>query len=68
MIATSAALAPDGRAQATSVTQVITIPDGVWFNVDGQDYQHSMAGLWPVGSPHQLWVSQGVQGNLFDVD
>jgi uncharacterized protein (TIGR03437 family) len=59
-----AALAPDGRAQATSVTQVITIPDGVSFTVDGQNYQHSMAGLWPVGSPHQLWVSQGRQGNL----
>jgi len=38
--------------------------DGVSFTVDGQNYQHSMAGLWPVGSPHQLWVSQGLQGTL----
>jgi uncharacterized protein (TIGR03437 family) len=55
------ALAPDGRAQVTSVTQVITVPDGLWFTVDGQSYQHSMAGLWPVGSPHQLGVTANVQ-------
>jgi uncharacterized protein (TIGR03437 family) len=63
MIGTAVALAPDCHAQATPVTQVITIPDGLWFNVDGQDYQHSMAGLWPAGSPHQLLVSQTVQTN-----
>jgi uncharacterized protein (TIGR03437 family) len=61
MIGISAALAPHGRAQVTSVTRVITVPDGVWFKVDGHEYQHSMSALWPEGSPHELWVSQGVQ-------
>jgi uncharacterized protein (TIGR03437 family) len=64
MIAMAGALAPEGRAQVTSVTKVITIPDGVWFNVDGQNYQHSMSALWPEGSPHQLSVPQPVQSNL----
>jgi uncharacterized protein (TIGR03437 family) len=58
-----AALAPAGHAQATSVTKVITIPDGVLFTVDGQNYQHSMAALWPAGSPHQL-SAQSPQFNL----
>jgi uncharacterized protein (TIGR03437 family) len=63
MIGIAGALAPDCHAQVTSVTKVITIPDGVWFNVDGQNYQHSMSGLWPEGSPHQLSVPQPVQNN-----
>jgi uncharacterized protein (TIGR03437 family) len=64
MIGISGALAPECRAQVTSVTKVITVPDGVWFNVDGQFYQHSMSGLWPEGSPHQLSVPQPIQDNL----
>jgi uncharacterized protein (TIGR03437 family) len=61
MIGISGALLPHGHAQVTSATKVITTPDGVWFNVDGQDYQHSMSGLWPEGSPHVLWVNRGIQ-------
>ncbi len=56
--------APECRAQTTSMTQVLTVPDGVWFNVDGQNYQHSMSALWPEGSPHQLSVTQPVQNTL----
>lgn len=64
MIGISGALAPAGHSQVTSVTQVLTVPDGVWFSVDGQIYQHSMSGLWPEGSPHELDVPLTTQDNL----
>ena len=64
LIAISGALAPVYRAQVNSATRVITVPDGLYYKVDGREYQHAMSAMWPVGSQHILWVDQTVQDNV----
>jgi uncharacterized protein (TIGR03437 family) len=49
------------RAQnQTSVTQILPVPDGGQFYVDGQYYSHGTSAVWPTGSAHTLYaVPQG---------
>ena len=53
-----AALVSSNWAQsaASSIVRVFTIPDGVFFNVDDQSYQHATGTAWPVGSKHTLYA------------
>ncbi|HXS97877.1 MAG TPA: hypothetical protein VN736_24930 [Candidatus Limnocylindrales bacterium] len=44
----------------TSVTQILPVPDGGQFYVDGQYFQHGTSVVWPAGSSHTLYaVPQG---------
>lgn len=47
-------LAPTVRAQELSTTRIVTVPDGAFYSVDGQSYQHSTSFIWPKGSKHVL--------------
>ena len=55
-----------GRASAgaqsigTTVT-VRTIPNSLYFWVDGQMYYENFAAVWPVGSQHTLWIQVPIQ-------
>ena len=54
----SMALAPVFRAQEqSSVTRILTTPDGAEFYVDGQMYTHAMSAAWPVSmnAPSVRW-------------
>src|SRR5215472_3271040 len=55
------------RAQgATALTRIITLPDGMPFKVDGQNFTHATSAIWPVGSKHTLFTTQyGLTLNLF---
>jgi uncharacterized protein (TIGR03437 family) len=54
-LAVFTALAPLNEAQvANSITQISTVPNGLEFYVDGQNFNQTMAGLWPAGSKHTL--------------
>jgi uncharacterized protein (TIGR03437 family) len=44
-----------------SAVRVYTVPDGVGFGVDGQQYLHPMTAVWPAGSKHSLSVNNLVQ-------
>ena len=58
----SMALAPVFRAQEqSSVTRILTTPDGAEFYVDGQMYTHAMSAAWPAGTKHTLWVPSLLQ-------
>jgi uncharacterized protein (TIGR03437 family) len=48
-------LAPLDRAQ--SVTRVYTDPDGVFYQVDGQFFNHATSFVWPAGSKHTLSIT-----------
>jgi uncharacterized protein (TIGR03437 family) len=62
IFALSIALAPVLRAQTqSSLTRITTVPDGVQYQVDGQNYQHASSALWPAGSKHMLWVPDPIQ-------
>jgi len=51
-------LAPIGLAQNQgSVTKVYTVPDGVYYTVDGQYFNHATSFVWPTGSKHTLQVA-----------
>lgn len=44
----------------TNVTQIIPVPDGGQFFVDGQAFNHGTSTVWPTGSSHTLYaVPQG---------
>jgi uncharacterized protein (TIGR03437 family) len=51
-----AILTPAWRAQQQSTTRVIPSPDGGFFMVDGQLYQHAASFIWPQGSKHTLFA------------
>jgi uncharacterized protein (TIGR03437 family) len=53
-LAAFAAVAPLANAQASSVTQVSTTPNGLQFFVDDQLYTSKMGAVWPQGSKHTL--------------
>lgn len=56
------AVAPLSRAQNIgSITQITSVPDGAYFRVDGQSYNHAVAAVWPAGSKHILFVDAPVQ-------
>ena len=44
-----------------STVTVYTMPDGGYFSVDGQNYNHAMSAIWPAGSKHVLSVDSTVQ-------
>lgn len=44
----------------TAVT-VRTIPNSLYFWVDGVQYSDNFAAVWPVGSQHTLWIEVPVQ-------
>jgi uncharacterized protein (TIGR03437 family) len=46
--------APAGRAQDQSTTRIVPVPDGGYYTVDGQPYQHATSFIWPKGSKHTL--------------
>ena len=57
-----AALVPRCSGQNLgAATRVSTVPPGLYFSVDGQDYQTAMSAVWPTGSKHTLFVSQQSQ-------
>jgi len=49
-------LTPPFRAQSpvSSATRVVTLPDPVWFYVDGTAYRSNQTFAWPAGSKHIL--------------
>ena len=55
-------LVPRFHAQNLGNTVVVQpVPDGGYFSVDGQVYNHPMSAIWPAGSKHVLSVDGGVQ-------
>jgi uncharacterized protein (TIGR03437 family) len=57
-----AALAPRCPAQDLgAATRISTSPPGLYFSVDGQNYQTAMSAVWPTGSKHTLLVAQPSQ-------
>ena len=62
LIAISAALVPVFKAEDLGATvRISTTPDGPFFIVDGQSYQHAMSAVWPVGSKHVLTLPSANQ-------
>ena len=58
----SVVLVPSVHAQNLgSTVTVSTVPDGAYFSVDGQVYNHAMSAIWPAGSKHVLSVDSNVQ-------
>ena len=45
---------PALRAQNQITTRIVPVPDGAFFSVDGQSYQHTASFFWPQGSKHTL--------------
>ena len=43
-------------AQTVVSTRVVTVPNGLYVNVDGQTYQTPLTFLWPEGSRHTLYT------------
>ena len=39
-----------------STTRIVPVPDGGFFLVDGQLYQHAISFIWPQGSKHVLYA------------
>jgi uncharacterized protein (TIGR03437 family) len=65
VIATLVAVAPVSHAQNQgSVTRITPVPDGAYFSVDGQSYNHAVSAVWPAGSKHNLFVLQPIQATL----
>jgi len=60
------AVAPVVHAQIGSITHIIPVPDGVYFTVDGQSYNHAASAVWPAGSKHILSVDTAVQDSPID--
>lgn len=61
-IAIQFAVAPVSHAQIQgSVTRITPVPDGGYFYVDGQLYNHTASAVWPAGSKHTLFVLEPVQ-------
>ncbi|HWB84077.1 MAG TPA: hypothetical protein VG675_08055 [Bryobacteraceae bacterium] len=55
-------IAPIGRVEAqTFITRIYTVPDGVYYNVDGQEMRQAMNVIWPAGSKHTLFVDSPEQ-------
>jgi uncharacterized protein (TIGR03437 family) len=48
-------LAPVDYAQ--SVTNISTIPSGVYYSVDGVIFNHPTSFVWPTGSVHTLYIA-----------
>ena len=47
--------APVCRAQDIGVAvHISSSPAGIWFTVDGQNFQGSFSAVWPKGSKHVL--------------
>src|ERR1051326_2213339 len=62
VIAIRLAIAPVSHAQNQgSVTHITPVPDGAYFNVDGQSYNHAAAAVWPTRSKHTSYVDSPVQ-------
>jgi len=62
VFALQTAILPVFRAQGQgTVTHITPVPDGAYFKVDGQSYNHAAAAVWPVGSKHILYVDSVVQ-------
>ena len=62
-----AALAPRCPGQDLgAATRISTVPPGLWFTVDGQNFLGAMSAVWPTGSKHTLLVSSPsqVQGQM----
>jgi uncharacterized protein (TIGR03437 family) len=52
-----ALLTPALRGQTgSSVSHVVTFPDGAFYQIDGQTYRGGSSSLWPDGSKHLLWA------------
>lgn len=66
LLLASAALAPYARAQAPSVTRVMSDPAGPAFFVDGTQFSQPMAAFWPQGSLHTLWSPYGIGGVTYN--
>jgi uncharacterized protein (TIGR03437 family) len=65
VIATQVAVAPVSYAQIQgSVTRITPVPDGAYFYVDGQQYNHAASAVWPTGSKHTLFVLEPVQNTI----
>ena len=57
LIVIAASLAPVFHAQNLgSTVRVSTVPDGAFFSVDGQNFNHATSAIWPAGSKHVLSV------------
>src|SRR4051812_656039 len=41
-------------AQTNVTTRIVTVPQGLYIQVDGQTYQTPLTFLWPEGSRHTL--------------
>src|SRR3954462_8775292 len=51
LIVVAAALVPVFRAQSLGTTvRVMSVPDGAYYSVDGQNYNHATSAIWPTGS------------------
>ncbi len=58
----SGVLAPLFYAQNLGTTVTVSpVPDGAYFSVDGQVYNHAMSAIWPASSKHTLSVDSMVQ-------
>src|ERR1017187_7435397 len=44
-----------------STVTVYTVPDGAYYSVDGQNYNHAMSAVWPAASKHILSVDSTLQ-------
>src|ERR1044071_8191837 len=57
-----AAFAPPVESQNLGTTvQVLAVPEGPLFTVDGMSYRQPMSAVWPTGSKHVLSVANHVQ-------
>jgi uncharacterized protein (TIGR03437 family) len=58
----AAALAPRCHGQDLgAATRISTVPPGLYFSVDGQNYHDAVSAVWPTGSKHTLQVSSPSQ-------
>ena len=62
LIMIAAALAPRCHGQDLgAATRISTVPPGLYFSVDGQNYHDAVSAVWPTGSKHTLQVSSPSQ-------
>jgi len=53
--------APAGAQSIGTAVTVRTIPNSLYFYVDGVQYSANFAAVWPVGSQHTLWIQAATQ-------
>lgn len=53
--------APAGAQSIGTAVTVRTIPNSLYFYVDGVQYSANFAAVWPVGSQHTLWIQATTQ-------